>query len=67
MCHNEKSLEEIMAEPLPPRPPHNPDYRMITYMEESEKSRLRRLAKEDRKRARQAAKQRQLADQKTPG
>jgi hypothetical protein len=62
MSDKDKTLEEILATPIPPRPPPQPDPNLAGYMEESDKARARRLAREVKKRERQEAKQRRLAD-----
>ena len=63
----ENPLKDLHVPPPPPREPFNPNYDMIGYMEESDKARARRKARESKKRERLAAKQRRLGGSKTPG
>lgn len=67
MSDNDKTIEEILAMPIPPRPPAQPDPDLMGYMEEGDKARARRLSREAKKRERQAAKQRRSASENTPG
>lgn len=61
MSDKDKTLEEVLATPIPPRPPPQPNPNLMGYMEEGDKARARRLAREAKKRERQEAKHRRSA------